>query len=70
MAALISFGLFVVLMTVISIYGYRRYAKPGRVYEQLGGAANVGGSILEQPVEDAPGFLVSSIRQLGERRLV
>ncbi len=31
MAALFSLGLFVVLMTAISIFGYRRYAKPGRV---------------------------------------
>ena len=46
MAALISLGLFAVLMTTISIYGYRRYAKPGRVYEQLGGPADIGGSML------------------------
>src|SRR5580658_1010341 len=65
MAALISLGLFLVLMTAISIFGYRRYAKPGRVYEQLGGP--VGDSLLEELGEDVPGFLVSLIRQIVER---
>ena len=31
-------GCFVLLMSAISYFGYRRYARPGRVYEQLGGA--------------------------------
>jgi tight adherence protein C len=66
MAALISLGLFVLLMTTISIYGYRRYAKPGRVYEQLGGPADIGGSMLDGAV-DAPGVMMSLIRQIGEK---
>jgi tight adherence protein C len=67
MAALISFGLFVVLMTAITVYGYRRYAKPGRVYEQLGGPASAGTSVIGGPAEDLPGVVVSLIRQLGEK---
>src|SRR5208282_1947951 len=66
MAALISLGLFVALMTVISIFGYRRYAKPGRVYEQLGGPV-LSDPLLEETGEDAPGLLVSMIRQIGEK---
>ena len=66
MAALISLGLFAVLMTTISIYGYRRYAKPGRVYEQLGGPVDIGGSMLDG-APDAPGVIVSLIRQIGEK---
>jgi hypothetical protein len=64
MAALISLGLFVALMTAISIFGYRRYAKPGRVYEQLGGRA-LGDSAIADAGEDVPSMLVSLIRQIG-----
>jgi tight adherence protein C len=66
MAALISFGLFILLMTAISVYGYRRYAKPGRVYEQLGGPVS-GTSVLDGPAEDVPGMIVSLVRKLGEK---
>ena len=40
MASLISI-VFAGLMSAF-IYGYRFYARPGRVYEQLGGPASVG----------------------------
>jgi tight adherence protein C len=66
MAELISLGLFVALMTAISIFGYRRYAKPGRVYEQLGGPV-AGDPLLGEAGEDAPGFLVSLMRHIGEK---
>ena len=66
MAALISLGLFAALMTAITIFGYRRYAKPGRVYEQLGGPV-AGDPLLGDVGEDAPGLLVSLIRQIGEK---
>src|ERR1039457_6521945 len=66
MAALISLGLFVALMTAITIFGYRRYAKPGRVYEQLGGPV-LGEPMLDGEGEDAPGLLVSLLRQIGEK---
>jgi tight adherence protein C len=66
MAALISLGLFVALMTAITIFGYRRYAKPGRVYEQLGGPV-AGDPLLGEAGEDAPNFVVSLIRQIGEK---
>ena len=67
MAGLISLGLFVVLMTTISIYGYRRYAKPGRVYEQLGGPAAIPNSVVDAGGEEGPGLLVTLIRQIGEK---
>ena len=66
MAALISLGLFVALMTAISIFGYRRYAKPGRVYEQLGGPA-LGDPMLAGGADDGPGLLVGWLRQIGEK---
>ncbi|HLK19076.1 MAG TPA: type II secretion system F family protein [Bryobacteraceae bacterium] len=66
MAALISLGLFVALMIAITVFGYRRYAKPGRVYEQLGGPV-AGDPLLGEAVEDAPGLVVSLIRQIGDK---
>lgn len=67
MAALISLGLFVLLMIAITVYGYRRYAKPGRVYEQLGGPVSAGTSVMDGPAEDVPGLIVSWMRKLGEK---
>jgi tight adherence protein C len=32
----IALGLFLLLMAFISVYGYRRYARPARIYQQLG----------------------------------
>ena len=66
MAELISLGLFVALMTAITIFGYRRYAKPGRVYEQLGGPV-AGDPLLGDAGEEDPGFLVSLMRHIGEK---
>lgn len=31
--------LFLLLMTVISVYGYRAYVRPGRIYDRVGGVA-------------------------------
>jgi tight adherence protein C len=66
MAAFISFVLFAVLMAAISIYGYRRYAKPGRVYEQLGGPAAISDPAVDKVSEDEPGFTVTVIEQIGK----
>jgi tight adherence protein C len=66
-AALISLALFVVLMTAISIYGYRRYARPGRVYEQLGGPAAVPHEVLDPVSEQEPSVLFKVFQQLGEK---
>jgi tight adherence protein C len=37
MAEIIALLLFALLMVAISVYGYRRYVRPARVYDQLGG---------------------------------
>jgi tight adherence protein C len=65
-AALISLALFIVLMTAISVYGYRRYARPGRVFEQLGEPVAVA-TELEKVPDTEPNLLVKAIQQLGER---
>jgi len=67
MAVFISFALFAVLMAAISIYGYRRYARPGRVYEQLGGQATIPNPVIDRLSEDEPGLLVSVLQQIGEK---
>jgi tight adherence protein C len=66
MAALISFALFAVLMGAISIYGYRRYAKPGRVFEQLGGQAAISNPSVDKIADDEPGLTVNVIEEVGK----
>ena len=34
--------LFLLLMAVISIYGYRAYVRPSRIYDRVGGVAETG----------------------------
>jgi len=67
MAVLISFGLFALLMTLISVYGYRRYAKPARLYQQLGGPAVLPNPIIDKLGEDDPGLLVTVVQQIGRQ---
>ena len=66
MAAFISFALFALLMGAISIYGYRRYARPGRVYEQLGGPAAVSNPVIDKISDDEPGLTVTVIEEIGK----
>jgi len=66
MAAFISFALFAILMAAISIYGYRRYAKPGRVYEQLGGPAAISNPAVDKISDDEPGLTVTVIEEIGK----
>jgi tight adherence protein C len=66
MAVFISFALFAILMTAISIYGYRYYAKPGRVYEQLGGPAAISNPSIDKISDDEPGLAVTVIEEIGK----
>ena len=68
MAALLAIALFAFLMATVTVYGYRRYARPGRYYEQLGGTVTAGAP-LHAHVEAAPGpdeIVVRVIEQIGE----
>src|SRR5437016_1444047 len=68
MAILLSFLLFVVLLGAISYFGYRRYARPGRVYEQLGGTATLAvPSIDRLDPNEEPGLAVWVVEQIGEK---
>jgi len=67
MAVLISVLLFAFLMGAITVFGYRRYARPGRVLDQLGGAAVTTESPLLTGAVAQPGVLVRITQQIGEK---
>jgi tight adherence protein C len=67
MALLIALLLFLALMVAISYFGYRRYARPARVYEQLGGAATFPMPTMDTISGPAPGLTVRVIQQIGEK---
>jgi tight adherence protein C len=69
MAMLISIVLFSLLMGAISVYGYRSYARPGRLYERLGGPVldTDSGIGLTGPQTPEVGWIVRVIQQVGER---
>jgi tight adherence protein C len=69
MEILIAILLFALLMGAITFYGYRRYARPGRVFERLGAPvleAEVftGGTMSQTP---EVGWIVRVIQQVGEK---
>src|SRR5512135_3280257 len=66
MAILLSLLLFLVLMLAIAYFGYRRYARPGRVYEQLGGEATFTTPMTTE-TDSADGMVVRVIQHLGEQ---
>ena len=67
MAVLITGALFLFLLLTISYVGYRYYARPGRVYEQLGGPASVTMPQVDGHEPGETGLVVSVLEQIGER---
>jgi len=69
MEIVIAILLFSLLMGAITFYGYRRYARPGRVFERLGApvleAEALGAGTLSQTPE--VGWIVRVIQQVGEK---
>ena len=65
---LIAVGLFALLMAGISLYGWRRYAKPGKIYQQLGQPVITSGrSLLEDADKKEESAAVRMLRKIGER---
>ena len=64
MALIISALLFMLLMLSISLYGYRRYARPGRFYEQLGTELI---SVSHPDIDPVTGLVVRVIKTIGEK---
>ena len=67
MAILISAVLFLALTVAIAYFGYRRYARPGSIFEQLGGKATITMPVLGTVEDEEGGLLVSLIQQIGEK---
>ncbi len=64
MPILLAAFLFVLLMSIISVYGYRAYVRPGRVYERVGTiAAGVNGVVATRPKD----VVVRVIEQIGQQ---
>jgi tight adherence protein C len=70
MAIFISIFLFMLLMAAISVFGYRKYARPARVLERLGTPVleTQGGlsAALAEPRAEI-GWIVRVIQQVGEK---
>jgi len=67
MAIAISIVLFLALTGAISYFGYRRYARPGGIFEQLGGKATITMPVMDTVEDEEGGLLVSLIQQIGEK---
>jgi tight adherence protein C len=63
MAVIFSIVFFGLLMATISVYGYRRYARPGRFFEQLGTPVIAAG-VAADPGD---GLMVRVIHHIGEK---
>ncbi len=58
--------LFLLLMAVISIYGYRAYVRPGRIFDRVGGVAEA--SVEEETASVKPKDIVVRVfEQIGEQ---
>ena len=63
---LLASFLFVLLMTVISVYGYRAYVRPSRIYDRVGGMADIGAPVEALAVKPRD-IIVRVIEQIGEQ---
>jgi tight adherence protein C len=55
------------LMTVISVYGYRAYVRPSRVYDRVGGVAEDGAAAAPETAVNARDIVVRVIENIGEK---
>ena len=63
---LLAIFLFTLLMTVISVYGYRAYVRPSRIYDRVGGMADPGPGV--ETLGATPREMVVRIfEQIGEQ---
>ena len=68
MPLLIAAILFTFLMGTITVFGYRHYAKAGRVLDRLGTPApSAETDVFEAPSSGQPSFLAKFARQVGEK---
>jgi len=55
--------LFLLLLTVITVYGYRAYVRPSRIYDRVGGTAET----VREPGSSARARVVRVFEQIGDR---
>jgi tight adherence protein C len=67
MAEVIAGLLFLILMTVITYYGYRQYAKPQQALEQLGPFAKLTPKVDKIRGDESTGLAVQVFQQIGEK---
>jgi len=67
-AAFLSIAFFLLLAGVITVFGYKRLAKPAQIYEQLGGVVSVQNPTIDRVgTDEQPGLIVSVIEQIGQQ---
>jgi tight adherence protein C len=65
MTLIICVGLFLALMIAISLFGYRRYLRPARVYERMGRPVTAPSAVVNITDEPEQTLTVKLIEQLG-----
>ena len=68
MALIICISLFLALMIAISLYGYRRYLRPARVYERLGRPVTSPSAVVNITDEPEQKVTVKHIHVEGDRK--
>jgi tight adherence protein C len=64
---LLASFLFLLLMAVISSYGYRSYVRPSRIYDRVGGMADPGAADSETVLVKPKDVVVRVFEQIGEQ---
>jgi len=59
--------LFILLLSVISVYGYRAYVRPSRIYDRVGGTADPVIPVGEAPPAKPREVVIRVIEQIGEQ---
>ncbi|MGQ9633102.1 MAG: type II secretion system F family protein [Bryobacteraceae bacterium] len=68
MALFLAAGLFVLLMATITVFGYRRYARPARILDRLSGEAAEAAPVLI-PLDEKPKerLLIRMAKSIGDK---
>lgn len=67
MAGVITVALFILLMAAITYFGYRHYARPARIFEQVGAPVPAPEHRSPGVLTEGPGIVVRTISQIGEQ---
>jgi tight adherence protein C len=65
MALIVCIALFLALMVAISLYGYRRYLRPARVFDRLGRPVTAPSAVVNVTDEPEQKMTVKVIEQIG-----